>query len=201
MIGYIEGKLIHVDEKHCLVLTASGVGYEVRLAGREMGGLPARGEDVSFYIRTVVREDALELYGFGDPAEREAFDVLVSLTKLGPKTAVSILSVHTAGELANVVLKEDAAALERVPGIGAKSARRILVELKGRLKPGTTTDGDDAPSSVSHYVDALSALMNLGYAETEAASALRDIVQDEPDLDVGELVRAGLQKLSSAKGS
>ena len=197
MIGYLRGELVARGGKGALVLTASGVGYEVRLAASAAAGLPAVGEAVDFFVHTVVREDAIELYGFPSLDDRAAFETLIGIPKLGPKTALSVLSVYDAPALRGLCAGDDPSPLARVPGIGKKSAQRIFLELKYKLD----ADGTIAPLSgpgraPSVHADALAALTNLGYPESQAGAVLRGVLEAEPDLDVPQAIRQALKNLA-----
>src|SRR6056297_2168905 len=133
MIGYLHGILLETRGNGCLLLTSGGVGYTVQLAGPVLERLPEPGQELSLYVHTVVREDALELYGFPSRAEQETFAQLIAVSKLGPKTALAILAVFDPQELGQVVHTENVQSLSRVPGIGPKSAKRIIWELRDKL--------------------------------------------------------------------
>jgi len=202
MIGYLRGELVEKWDKGCLVLTGGGVGYAVSIPAPAVAALPARGNEVSLYVHTVVREDALELYGFPTFDDKNVFETLIGVTKLGPKTALSILSFFTADELRDAVAMGDVDALTRVPGIGKKSAQRIFIELQYKLEAKTGARPDFVVQKGGQgavYRDALAGLTNLGYAENEAASALRRALEAEPDLDVSQALRQSLKILASEK--
>ncbi|MDQ7832845.1 MAG: Holliday junction branch migration protein RuvA [Desulfovibrionaceae bacterium] len=197
MIGYLRGELLARAEKGALVLTASGVGYEVRLAASVAAGLPAVGQGVEFFVHTAVREDAIELFGFPCQEDRATFEVLIGIPKLGPKTALSILSVYDAPALRELCAGDDPGPLARVPGIGKKSAQRIFVELKYKLDMGQ--GGASLPRAgvaPTVFSDALAGLANLGYPEGQAGAVLRGILDAEPDLDVSQALRQALKKLA-----
>lgn len=199
MIAYLEGRLLGVAQGACVVLTAGGVGYEVHLPAPLLARLPEVGQNVSFHVSTIVREDALDLYGFASADDRETFNVLLSISKLGPKTAMATLAVFTPDELRSAIAGEDPGALTRVPGIGKKSAQHIFLELKYKLR----SEGRGAPAALasiggqaSVFRDALAGLVNLGYDEDEARSALEGIFKAEPDLDVAAALRAALKTMA-----
>ncbi|MDO5484639.1 MAG: Holliday junction branch migration protein RuvA, partial [Desulfovibrionaceae bacterium] len=139
MIAYLEGRLAEIWGNRCLVITEGGVGYEVALPAHTLASLPARGRTVAFYTSLVVREDAQELYGFATFEERQTFEVLVSISKVGARTAIAILSIFRPDDLRRLVLEDDVLALTRVSGIGKKTAQHVFLELKYKLKV------DDAP--------------------------------------------------------
>lgn len=199
MIAYVEGRLAEILEDGCLLVTQGGVGYEISLPGHSLAKLPALGETTFFYTCTVVREDALELYGFSSWDERQVFIVLTSISRVGAKTALAILTIFRPDDLRQLVLEGDSASLTRVPGIGKKTAQQLFLELQYKLK---ATSANALPSSGSPsgvLKDAVAGLVNLGYDENEAISVVKKVLTDEPDLDVGEALRAALKSL--AKGT
>ncbi len=201
MIAYVEGRLAEIMDDACLLVTSGGVGYEVFMPGHFLSRLPGRGETLFCYTCTVVREDALELYGFPTWDERQTFLVLTSISRVGAKTAMAILTVFRPDDLRELVAAEDVLALTRVPGIGKKTAQQLFLELKYKLKiegaaalPAVSLG---AAGSVSR--DAVAGLVNLGYAEDEAARVVKSILAGEPDLDVSGLLRAALKSLGKGR--
>lgn len=201
MIAFLAGALHTATDRGCILVTPGGVGYEVALTTRGRAELPAKGAALSLVVRTIVREDAIELFGFSSLEERAAFDTLLTISKLGPKTALAILSIFSPEDLRSLVLREDVEALTMVPGIGKKSAQRIFVELKYKLEPGqaAATVPDLPGAAASVFRDALAGLTNLGYEEREARSALEEILAAEPDLDVAAALRAALKRFARAR--
>lgn len=202
MIAYIEGRLAEITGNACVVVTDGGVGYEVFVPGHTLSRLPEKGGRVSFFTVTEVREDALELYGFGTWDERQTFIVLTSISKVGAKTGLAILSQFRPDDLRRLVFEDDVQALTRVSGIGKKTAQHIFLELKYKLKV------EDMPAATSLIVagtpggvfrDALAGLANLGYGEDEASHVLKEVLHDEPDLDVGGALRAALRALAKGR--
>ncbi len=199
MIAYLEGRLAEIGDDACLLVTESGVGYEVGLPSHTCAALPGRGQPVVFYISHVVREDAQELYGFETFEERQTFRVLLSIAKVGARTALAILSRYRPGDLRAVVAEENVAALTRVPGIGKKTAQHIFLELKYKLK------ADGAPSSPpsghppSVFRDVVDGLANLGYPEEECAPLVRELLRERADLGVSEALRAALKALGKGR--
>lgn len=191
MIGRLTGTLL---EKHPpqVLLDVAGVGYEVDVPMSSFYNLPAIGERVTLVTHFVVREDAQQLFGFLSQKERIAFRELIRISGVGPKLALSVLSGMSADDLAQCVVMQDAAQLTRVPGIGKKTAERLLLELKGRLADALPQTGGVAVSAgVSH--DALGALLALGYSEKEALPAVKQL----PDgLSLEEAIRQTLKLLS-----
>ena len=204
MIGYIRGEIQDIEAESCTVLTSGGVGYVLHLPGSALERLPSPGQEIGFYVKTVLREEAIELYGFSTKQERQVFTLLVSISKLGPKTALAILSTFSPDTLSDIVLREDSKALTRVQGIGPKSAKRILWELKEKLGAERIApeSGERAPAQQGTvYHDALSGLLNLGYAEEEVGPTLRQALEEDPDLLVEEAIRQALKRLSRQRTS
>lgn len=201
MIAYIEGRVMQVWENVCLVVTQGGVGYAVALPQHTLAALPPVGENVALYTSLAVREDALELFGFATFEERQIFGILLSITKVGARTALAMLSTYRPEELRRIVREEDMAALTRVPGIGKKTAEHIFLELRYKLKADVRDTAVPAaagrPASV--YRDVLDGLANLGYDGKEAAPLVSKILQDDPELDVTEALRAALKALARRK--
>ena len=165
MIAYLEGRLGEVWGNACLVITGAGVGYEVALPAHTLGALPPAGGDVALYTVLCVREDALELFGFATFEERQTFETLLSISKVGARTALAILSTFRPGDLRRLVQEDDVLALTQVTGIGKKTAQHIFLELKYKLKTDDAPQGivlaaDGKPGSV--FRDALAGLANLG---------------------------------------
>ena len=191
MIGKLTGTLGDKNPPQVLV-ECHGVGYEVQVPMSTFYNLPGKGEPVSLLTHFVVREDAQVLYGFETAAEREAFRQLIKISGVGPRTALSVLSGMSVGELAQAVTLQQAARLIKVPGIGKKTAERLLLELKGKL-------GADIghPASVANdaQADILQALVALGYSDKEAALSLKAL---PPAVGVSEGIKLALKALSRA---
>lgn len=164
------------------------MSYELDVPMSTFYSLPATGEAVSLFTHLVVREDAHILYGFASLEERAAFRQLIRISGVGPRTALSVLSGLSVGDLADAVALQDAAKLTTVPGIGKKTAERLLLELKGKISGAGKT-----PSSGGS--DVVNALIGLGYNEKEALQAVKNL---SPGLGVAEGIRAALKSL--AKG-
>jgi len=202
MIAFVRGELLEKSDKGCLVLTASGVGYELSVATPTAAGFPVKGAEVSLYVHCQTGEDGTRLFGFGTSEELGVFRALIGIPKLGPKTALAMLSCYTAAQLAQIAVREDVAALAQVPGIGKKSAQRMILEIKYALADVPAGQGamPGAGTPVSGvFRDALAALGNLGYDDSRAGPILREILDQEPDLDVAQAIRAGLKAIAAAK--
>jgi Holliday junction DNA helicase RuvA len=193
MIGRIQGILL---EKHPpqIIVDCHGVGYEVEVPMSTFYSLPVTGERVSLLTHLVVREDAHLLYGFGTEGERRAFRQLLRISGVGARTALAVLSGLSVAELAEAVTLQESGRLTRIPGIGKKTAERLLLELKDKLGVElTTTVATARPSPATG--DMLRALLALGYSEKEAVAAVKQL----PDgLSVADGIRQALKQLSKA---
>jgi holliday junction DNA helicase RuvA len=189
VIGRLTGTLAEKSPPRLLV-EVNGVGYEVDVPMSSFYNLPALGERVTLLTHFVVREDAQVLFGFLTHDERTTFRLLVKISGVGPRTALAILSGLSVGELAQAVTLQQSARLVKVPGIGKKTAERLLLELKGKLG-----DALGAPTSVAagQQTDILQALLALGYSDREAAAALKAL---PPDVAVGEGIKLALRALA-----
>lgn len=202
MIAYIEGRLLEVTGKGCVVLTPGGVGYEIALPTTALASLPQKGCEVTLFTHLIVREEALDLYGFAAHDDRDLFRLLIGIDKLGPKKALAILSHFRPDHLRELVLREDADMLATVPGIGPKSAREILWKLKDKvagIKTGPLTAGPAQDLPQSEYFDAISGMKALGYTEDEARGMMKGIFDAEPDIDASGAIRAALKKIAAAR--
>ncbi len=191
MIGKLTGTLGDKNPPQVLV-ECHGVGYEVQVPMSTFYNLPGKGEPVSLLTHFVVREDAQVLYGFETAAEREAFRQLIKISGVGPRTALSVLSGMSVGELAQAVTLQQAARLVKVPGIGKKTAERLLLELKGKLGADI---GHPASVASDAQADILQALVALGYSDKEAALSLKAL---PAAVGVSEGIKLALKALSRA---
>lgn len=164
MIGSLRGKLIHRKPDH-IVVEVGGVGYQVNVSFNTMSDLPGKGKDVFLHIYTHVREDTLQLYGFASEDEKRVFITLLGITGIGPKMALNILSGISHNDLLHAIETEDVASLCRIPGLGKKTAHRLILELKEKL-PSVKETADRV------FEDTLSALVNLGYKKSVAQESL-----------------------------
>jgi Holliday junction DNA helicase RuvA len=176
MIAHLRGKLL-AKHPNQVVVETSGVGYEVNISVPTFSELPASGSDVALHIHTHVREDVIALYGFLTPAEKQLFEKLMTVSGIGAKLAITILSGMAADELAGALRSNDLARLTRIPGIGKKTAERMVLELRDKLPPATGTAAPSAPTMNAIEEDVLSALMNLGYQRPSAEKALASAVK------------------------
>lgn len=189
MIGRLSGTLAEKRPPTVLVDVA-GVGYEVDVSMTTFYGLPGAGSPVRLYIHQVVREDAQLLFGFLTDEERQAFRQLLRITGVGARIALSLLSGMSVAELSQTVAQQDAARLVRIPGIGRKTAERLLLELKDKL---SLTVAPPVESPAGRRADCLAALLALGYAEKEALAALGKVPAELPTADA---IRQALRLLS-----
>lgn len=191
MIGRIAGTLLEKNPPEILV-DVGGVGYEILVPMSTFYDLPDIGKPVVLLTDFIVREDAQLLYGFLTQAERATFRLLIKISGIGPRTALSILSGLSVQALAQAISVQDAAMLTRVPGIGKKTAERLVLELKGKLGAdlGTQTG---APREGSAKADIVAALIGLGYSEREAVLSAKKL---PADVDVSTGIRLALQGLS-----
>ena len=189
MIGKLTGTLSLKNPPDVLV-DCHGVGYEVSVPMSTFYNLPALGETVTLLTHFVVREDAQLLYGFATASEREAFRQLIRISGVGPRTALAVLSGMSVGELSQAITAQEPGRLVKVPGIGKKTAERLLLELKGKL--GADLGTPTAPASDAH-ADIQQALVALGYSDKEAGLALKAL---PTDVGVSEGIKLALKALA-----
>ena len=190
MIGKLTGTLSLKNPPDVLV-DCHGVGYEVSVPMSTFYNLPALGETVTLLTHFVVREDAQLLYGFATAPEREAFRQLIRISGVGPRTALSVLSGMSVGELSQAITAQEAGRLVKVPGIGKKTAERLLLELKGKLAPDLSVPAAASPSAAQG--DIVQALVALGYSEREALAAAKAL---PVDVGVADGIKLALKALN-----
>ena len=191
MISRLTGVLADKAPPSVLV-DVNGVGYEVQVPMSTFYNLPETGAKVTLLTQFIVREDAQLLYGFLTSTERESFRELVKISGVGPRIALGVLSGLSANDLAQAVAAQDTARLTKVPGIGKKTAERLLLELKGKLAPALNLPATEASGSESH-ADILQALIALGYSDKEARAALKAL---PADVGVSDGIKQALRALS-----
>jgi Holliday junction DNA helicase RuvA len=174
MIAHLRGKLLAKHPNQVIVETA-GVGYEVNISVPTFSELPANGSEVALHIHTHVREDLISLYGFLRPAEKQLFEKLMTVSGIGAKLAITILSGMAADEMAGAIRGNDVARLTRIPGIGKKTAERMVLELRDKVPPGAGTSTPTVPAMSAVEEDVLSALVNLGYQRAAAEKAMANV--------------------------
>lgn len=193
MIGRIQGTLV-AKQPPSILVDCAGVGYELEAPMSTIYNLPGIGERVTLLTHMVVREDAHLLFGFGSEGERGAFRLLVRISGVGPRTALAVLSGMTVNELAEAVTMQEAVRLTRVPGIGKKTAERLLLELKGKLGADLGSELGAARAQGAS-ADVLQALLALGYNEREAQAAVKALPEG---VSVTEGIKQALKRFSKA---
>ena len=205
MIAMVKGALMEKNEGEALVMTGGGLGLRMMCSMNTLAALPAAGQECTLYTHMNVREDAMELFGFAHKDERELFRRLISVSGIGPKSALAVLGSMPLSDLRLAILTGDAAALSRAPGIGKKTAQRISLELKdklaqdalggadGLLEVSFAASADNAPAQ-DVVSEAMLALKSLGYTPQEAANALKG-VKDQADT-VDGLIKLALRHMA-----
>lgn len=195
MIARVRGTLAEVGPDF-VIIDVAGIGYELSVSSTTLGRLPPRGGEVVLGTYLHVREDALQLFGFAEPAEKELFELLIAVSGVGPKVALAVLSAFSADDVCKAIATEDIALISSVPGIGKKTAQRLVLELKDKLGADVELGGGVLVGvSQSTYVDARDALLGLGYSAVEAKKALDGYEGDGAEPSTEALVKYGLQNL------
>lgn len=195
MIAHLRGRLLAKHPNQAIVETG-GVGYDVTISVPTFSGLPAVGSEIALHIHTHVREDAIALYGFLRPAEKLLFEKLITVSGIGPKLAITILSGMAADEMVGAIRGNDVVRLTRIPGIGRKTAERMVLELRDKLPEVAPTAVPAAPVLSATEEDVLSALVNLGYQRATAEKTLATLVKDGGAKSFDQMFRAVLGRLS-----
>ncbi|MBP3731236.1 MAG: Holliday junction branch migration protein RuvA [Mailhella sp.] len=203
MLAYIEGRVLERSESSCVLLTVSGVGYEIFAPEPTLLSLPIKGETAGLYTCFVVREDAQELFGFSTWDERQTFILLTGINRVGARTALSILSSYRPDDLRRMVAQDDGTALTKVSGIGKKTAQQIFLELKYKMKASASSfDGASAivtQGASSAFRDTLAGLVRMGFDEERAEGVLTRLVADDPDMDEKKLLSRAFKILGGGK--
>ena len=203
MIAYLNGILAEIEEEN-IVIEVNGIGYNVRIPAGMAGRLPQIGEVVKLYTYTSVREDAIGLYGFLSRDDLNMYRQLITVSGIGPKGGLSVLSAMSADELRMAVISQDAKAIAKAPGVGTKTAQRIILELKDKISLEDTAmmrEVNQVPQDSTltgksqAQTEAVEALTALGYSPSEALRAVKAVLQETPDLDVEALLKAALKKM------
>jgi Holliday junction DNA helicase RuvA len=197
VIAEVRGSLTAKHGDLVTIMTAGGVGYEVTVPLGVLERLPRPGGEVRLHTMLVVREDSWALFGFDQLKERAVFQRLLVASGVGPRLALSLLSALGAERVVRAVQTEDLAVLCTVPGVGKKKAERMVLELKDRMRDLEVASEQAAPAQST--VQAVTALVNLGYSSTEADAAVRAVVAGGTDADSGTLIRDALQRLTRGK--
>jgi Holliday junction DNA helicase RuvA len=198
MIGFLKGRLA-VKQPPMLMVDVNGVGYEMEAPMSTFYGLPPAGEPVALFTHLVVREDAHILYAFGTDGERRLFRGLLKVSGVGPKIALGILSGASVEDFLRTIEAEDVAMLTRIPGIGRKTAERVIIEMRDSVKKlSMPTGGTPAgmATAATPQSEAFSALIALGYKPPEVVRLLKSV--DEPDLATTEIIRRALKSAAKA---
>ncbi len=192
MIGRLAGILLEKNPPHILI-DCQGVGYDLAVPMSTFYNLPNSGESCTVLTQLVVREDAHTLYGFLQADERAAFRALIRISGVGPRTALSVLSGMSVADLVAAVQQGETARIVKVPGIGKKTAERLVLELKGSSLSAAGTASGGAAAQTPAQTDIVQALMALGYSEKDAASALKSL---PADVEVSDGIRQALKALA-----
>jgi len=192
MIGRIRGELVEKNFPQ-VVVSCNGVGYEVDVPMSTFYPLPRTGEEVTLLTHLVVREDAHLLFGFLTAAERTAFRQLLKISGVGPKVALSVLSGMSVDDLSAAVASEDAGRLTKIPGIGKKTAERLVLELRDKLPKAIPAARAGGAEASAESADVLNALLGLGYNEREAQAAVKQL---PADLQIADAIRQALKHLA-----
>ncbi len=199
MIAYISGALVSAGENY-IVIDNHDMGYRIFVSGKFLEHIPAYGTQIKIYTHMYIREDELTLYGFHSEEELSVFRILIGISGVGPKVAMAILTALTIQELQLAVISEDVKTISKANGVGAKGASRIILELKDKLKMEDMMDAAYEQSIVQDTQDlnaardAILALVNLGYSNSEAALAVKKI-GDTSQMDIESILKAALKKL------
>jgi len=195
MIAHLRGKLL-AKHPNQAVLETAGVGYDVTISVPTYSDLPAVGADVALHIHTHVREDVIALYGFLRPAEKLLFEKLIAVSGIGPKLAITVLSGMPAQDIAGAIRGNDVARLTRIPGIGKKTAERMVLELRDKMPEAGTAVAPAVSAMSALEEDVLSALINLGYQRAIAEKALAAVVKNGKSGSFDAMFREALAGLS-----
>ncbi|NTU71977.1 MAG: Holliday junction branch migration protein RuvA [Coriobacteriia bacterium] len=196
MIAFLTGRVAHKGAGHCL-LEVGGIGYRLAMSTASLSSLPALGDEVLVHTHLHVREDELSLFGFESEAEKAAFEALITVSGVGPKVALAALSALSPEEIASAVAMEDVATISSVPGIGTKTAQRIILDLKDKLGP--TADSGAASGrrgAGAALAEATDALLGMGFSAAEASAALKGA---SSDAGAQELLRHALVRLGGGR--
>jgi len=195
MIAHLRGRLLDKHPNQA-ILEIGGVGYDVTITVPTFSALPGLGSEVALHIHTHVREDVLALYGFVQPEEKQLFEKLITVSGIGPKLGITILSGMPSEEMVRAIRNNDIARLTRIPGIGKKTAERMVLELRDKLPAESEGDVAPVPSLTAVEEDVLSALMNLGYQRPAAERALATTTKNGKEHSFDAMFRGALGALS-----
>ncbi|MCX8053729.1 MAG: Holliday junction branch migration protein RuvA [Armatimonadetes bacterium] len=198
MIAHLQGELSRVEPEYA-VIDVGGVGYKVNLPLSVASCLPAVGEKVRLLVTTIVREDSITLYGFSDEFQQSMFELLIGVSGVGPRLALNILSIMTVEQIVHAISNDSYHELNRVPGVGTKTAQRIIIELREKI--GTSAWAQEAKKTISPEKqvldDAVEGLIALGYSRNDARAAAEKVLRSGAEVrDTGGLITAALKLLS-----
>lgn len=195
MIAFLRGKLVHRDPTH-VIIDVNGVGYQAQISLQTFSAIKEQ-ENISLFTHLAIREDAHILYGFSEEAEKKLFQQLVSVSGVGPGTAIVMLSYMTHNELKSAIIREDAASLQAIKGIGGKTAQRVIIELRDKLKKETWEESTPSFSSGPHNTvkkEALSALLTLGLPKAVAEKSIDNVLKKSGNtVTLEDLVKLALK--------
>ena len=202
MIAYLKGIIVEVTESR-LILDVNDIGYLIYISGRDAANMPGRGEEVKIHTYLNVKEDAIQLFGFLSEDDLEMYQLLLNVNGIGPKAALGVLSVLTPDDLRFAVLADDAKAIAKAPGIGNKTAQKLILELKDKLsledafekKLGKVTEAVPLMADSDAKTEALEALTALGYSASDALKAVRKAGVTE-DMDTETILKLALKQIS-----
>ncbi len=197
MIAFLEGILFRKEAARIIVLTG-GVGYQVAVSFQTFCSLPQTGEPVSLEIYHHVKEDRSELYGFSSIRGKELFEKLISVSGIGPKTALGVLSPHPAGEVAAAIDSEDISFLTKIPGIGKKTAQRVILELKGKLAHDESEMAEVLAGVSAFRDDALNVLVNLGYKKSQAEKVVDAVLLVSEPEDFEDMMKKVFDRIGGS---
>lgn len=201
MYAYLNGIIADIEEDNCII-DVNDIGYNVQISGQTMTRLPGIGERVKLFTYTNVKEDALQLYGFLSKADLEMFKKCITVSGIGPKGALGLLSAMDADDLRFAIISQDVKAISKAPGVGKRTAERLILELKDKLSIDETMIQKEVDAYRSDNIaigdaqkkEAVEALVALGYGQTESLKAVNS-VQGGENMDAGALLKAALKKL------
>ena len=201
MYAYLNGIIADIEEDNCII-DVNDIGYNVQISGQTMTRLPGIGERVKLFTYTNVKEDALQLYGFLSKADLEMFKKCITVSGIGPKGALGLLSAMDADDLRFAIISQDVKSISKTPGIGKRTAERLILELKDKLAIDDTMiqkevdayHGGNITIDDAQKKEAVEALVALGYGQTESLKAVNAVPGGE-DMDAGALLKAALKKL------
>lgn len=203
MISYLQGIVAEVTENR-VILDVNNIGFQIFISGRDVQAMPGRGEQVRIHTYLSVREDAMQLFGFLSPDDLEMYRLLLGVSGVGPKAALGVLTALTADELRFAVLSDDAKTIAKAPGIGAKTAKKLILELKDKLSledafekklAGSESAAVPAGAAEDARAEAVQALTALGYSASDALRAVRG-VQAAEDADTETILKLALKQIS-----